>query len=463
MEQRKPKRGDKVGEYVLEEKLGGGGFGEVWKASHPLLQDEIVAVKIPTDPAFIENLKREGVMQADLRNEHIVEVRGLDPNADPPYLTMEYVAGKSLRQLLEERRRLPLRDAVDIVLQALAGLEAAHQRGVIHHDIKPENILLTEEGVVKLADFGLGRALETTASMILQSGSLVTGAGSPVTGTLRYMAPEQREGQRGDRRSDLYALGVVFFEILTGEFPQGAEVPSEVHPDLPTWVDRVFQRCYTRLERRYNSAGEMAGEIRSHNRSGIVFLGKVTVRPGDGASESGETPSPPGAAAQIRPPRSLLLWPIYLLFLLFHTLARGTQEVIRFLSGDHPQRSALAPYFVLFLGIFGISLLISVMWRNRWFETRDAARTITHVRPSGENYRKIDTRTLVVLLKDANWRERIRRELLRRGEAAFTEVQEIYQDIRSRDPELRSELDTLIREFQRHLHTGDPPKKGEGF
>ena len=114
MTAKKPSKGDRVAEYILEERLGAGGFGEVWKAVHAFLPEEVVAVKIPTNPEFIDNLRREGALLHALQGKHIVAIKGLDPYGTPPYLTMEYVAGKSLRQVLEEMKSLPLDDAVEI-------------------------------------------------------------------------------------------------------------------------------------------------------------------------------------------------------------------------------------------------------------------------------------------------------------------------------------------------------------
>jgi len=449
---KKPKIGDRVGEYILEERLGGGGFGEVWKASHPLLSDEIVAVKIPTDPAFIDILRREGVMQADLHSPHVVEVKGLDPYAEPPYMTMEYIAGKSLQQLLTEKGRIPLDDAVDICQQALKGLAAAHDTGVVHHDIKPANILLTEDGIVKIADFGLGRVKETRASLLLQSGTHLTGEGASITGTLRYMAPEQRDGSRGDRRSDLYSLGIVFFEMLTGEFPQGAERPTEVNPSLPSWVDGVFQRCYTRVDRRYATAVEMAEDLR-RRRGAVVFLGNVSVRP--------ERPAEAARLSAPVRPRSLLLLPLYLTFLLLHALTRGTQELLGFFSGDHPERSRLAPYFVLFLGLFGISLLASVVVK-RSIRNQAPSSTPPAARPAGPaeaDFLSIDA--LVGYLRDDEWRGPARNELLRRGPTVLPRLNFLYLRVRGQDPQLGRELGLVIDDIRSKAFRPSHPKGTE--
>ncbi|MBV8781537.1 MAG: serine/threonine protein kinase, partial [Phycisphaerae bacterium] len=156
----------RVSEYVLLEKIGSGAFGEVWKARHHVWADQLVAIKIPTDGDYVRNLQREGAALHGLVHPNIVKALGFDPFGDPPYLTMEYVPGTSLRPLIRDRKLSP-DQAVAILRQILAGLSYAHSRKLIHRDLKPENILIHEralrdgfsvEGVVKIGDFGLGRA-----------------------------------------------------------------------------------------------------------------------------------------------------------------------------------------------------------------------------------------------------------------------------------------------------------------
>jgi serine/threonine protein kinase len=195
---------------------------------------------------------------------------GFDPYADPPYLTMEYVPGVSLRALISDKSlRIP--DAVAIMKQVLAGLSYAHQNGIVHRDIKPENILIHErarsegygsEGVVKVTDFGLGRAASKTAvGSIVYSQSLGDDAGKEIAGTLDYMAPEQRAGADVDGRCDLYACGVVLYEMLTGERPAGTDLPSDLNKNVPRHLDEAFKRSYARLEKRFASADEFARAI----------------------------------------------------------------------------------------------------------------------------------------------------------------------------------------------------------
>jgi serine/threonine protein kinase len=255
----------RVGEYVLDARVGGGAFGEVWRAHHHAWTDQLVAVKIPTDPQYLRNLQHEGYAIHGLQHPNIVRAIGFDPFAATPYLAMEYVPGTSLRPLVPGHK-LAIPDVVAVMKQVLGGLAYAHQNGLVHRDIKPENILVHEraatagygtEGLVKVTDFGLGKAAAAmAATSIAFSASLNTDAGRDIAGSLDYMAPEQRAGGTVDGRADLYACGVVLYELLTGEKPAGTDLPSDVNRAVPKSLDEVFRRSYSRLEKRYTSAAE---------------------------------------------------------------------------------------------------------------------------------------------------------------------------------------------------------------
>jgi serine/threonine protein kinase len=260
-----PTPNQRISEYVLVEKIGGGTFGEVWKAYHHVWTDQLVAIKIPTDGQYVRNLQREGAAIHGLIHPNIVRAMGFDPYADPPYLTMEYVPGTSLRPLISGQQ-LSIDQAIAVMKQVLAGLDYAHNQGIVHQDVKPEIILIHErtraegfngQGLVKVTDFGLGRAAASTAvGSIVYSASLNDAAGKEIAGTLDYMAPEQRSGSNIDRRADLYACGVVLYELLTGERPAGTDLPSDVNPKVPKWLDDVFKRSYARLDKRFGTAAD---------------------------------------------------------------------------------------------------------------------------------------------------------------------------------------------------------------
>ncbi len=264
------REGDRISNYLLEARVGAGSFGEVWRARHHVFEER-VAIKIPTDPKFVRNLQREGVAIHGLRHPNIVRAIDLDPFADPPYLVMEYVEGPSLRQVIDQLRgAFPIPAAVVVMRGVMQAMVAAHENGMIHRDIKPANILVAlpaekiatiTEQAVKVTDFGLGQVGGATTQSIMQSGSLLTEDGRSIAGTLAYMSPEQKEGKDIDARSDLYSCGLVLYEMLIGERPQGTDLPGAMREGVPGYLDDVFRRSYARLDRRFASATEMLAAL----------------------------------------------------------------------------------------------------------------------------------------------------------------------------------------------------------
>ena len=246
-------RGQKVGEYVLEEPLGRGGFAEVWLGRHSVLPGKRAAIKIPTDPTYVEYLRREGVAQHDLEHPNIVTVLGADVSGEVPYLAMEYMSGGSLRRRLSEKGRLSAEEARSVVGDVLRALEHAHARGVVHCDIKPENILLDAGGRAGLSDFGLWRFKSSLAEKGDLSVSFISDGGPTRGGTLLYMSPEQQRGEPADPRDDLYSVSVVLFESLTGGLPAPGDRISDF-VTAPNWAQRLFERCFVRRDRRLSDA-----------------------------------------------------------------------------------------------------------------------------------------------------------------------------------------------------------------
>ncbi len=206
--------------------IGKGGMGAVYKARQPGL-DRLVAVKIlpphtATDPGFVERFNREARALAKLSHPNIVAVHEFGQVSGLPYFIMEFVDGVTLREL-ERAGKLSPREALQIVPQICEALQFAHDEGIVHRDIKPENILLDKKGRVKIADFGIAKILGAT------SGPDLTKTQS-VVGTPMYMAPEQMEKPTSvDHRADIFSLGVVFYEMLTGELPLGKFGRRNVH------------------------------------------------------------------------------------------------------------------------------------------------------------------------------------------------------------------------------------------
>jgi serine/threonine protein kinase len=333
--------GQQVGEYVLEAKIGQGAFGEVWRARHHVWRDNLVAVKIPTDPAFVSSLQREGISIHGLSHPNIVRAINFDPYALPPYLVMEYVGGPSLRQVLSTRGPLAADEATAILRQILAALAYAHARGVTHRDVKPENILLAEHAArdgfklpdsVKLADFGLGQQATAAAAQSIAFSATFSGSqGAKIAGTLDYMAPEQREpGGTVDGRADLYACGVVLYEMLTGVRPAGLELPSARNAKVPARLDEAFQKAYARIDRRFASAEEflafLSAPVSKHAEPVVTAAPPQPVPPPPKpAASNAYVPPPPPA----RPPRNFapMIKGILLLGLIIGGIVGGTKAL----------------------------------------------------------------------------------------------------------------------------------------
>ncbi len=255
--------GNRLGDYVLVDKLGEGGFGEVWRAEDRERPGEFVAVKVSTRPDAAASLGREGRMQHSLQHPNIVRTLSSRLEHDPPYLVNEWVQGESLRDRLGRVRRMWPGEALPILRQVLHALSAAHGAGLVHRDVKPANVLLGHEGTVKLADFGLGRAGAAAAgSMALSRGASLSAERGAV-GTFFYMSPEQLDGLPGDLRSDLYSCGVMLYEMLTGVAHPIRLPVAGVAPGLMDVIDRALS---TDPDRRFRTAGEMLAALEGAER-----------------------------------------------------------------------------------------------------------------------------------------------------------------------------------------------------
>jgi eukaryotic-like serine/threonine-protein kinase len=213
-----------AGRYVIEGRLGVGGMSTVLLAFDQRLE-RYVAVKLlaehlADDPTFVSRFRREALAAARLVHPNIVQVFdfGLDQPSHQHFIVMEHVDGRSCAELLRDRGHLDVDQAVEIITQACRGLDYAHRNGVVHRDVKPGNLLVSDSDVVKLADFGIARAADQ--SSITQVGS--------VLGTAAYLAPEQARGEEAGPRSDLYSLGVVAYQLLSGRLPYEAMSLSEL-------------------------------------------------------------------------------------------------------------------------------------------------------------------------------------------------------------------------------------------
>ncbi|HET6883957.1 MAG TPA: protein kinase, partial [Pirellulales bacterium] len=244
----------------ITELLGQGGMGAVYKARQ-LTLDRLVAVKIlpaevAGDPAFAERFTREARALARLNHPNIVGIHDFGQAGGLYYFVMEYVDGDSLRQLVAKKES-SVRQTLALVPQMCDALQFAHDEGIVHRDIKPENILIDKRGRVKVADFGLAKLLgrsadEATLTRVEQ-----------VMGTPLYMAPEQMQGSHAvDHRADIYSLGVVFYEMLTGELPLGRFAPPSQKVEVDMRLDEVVLRALEREpDRRYQHASDLKTDV----------------------------------------------------------------------------------------------------------------------------------------------------------------------------------------------------------
>ncbi|MFE3454918.1 Stk1 family PASTA domain-containing Ser/Thr kinase [Nonomuraea sp. NPDC059194] len=265
------------GRYELDGVVGRGGMAEVYRARDIRL-DRIVAIKtlradLARDHTFQARFRREAQSAASLNHPAVVAVydTGEDTTdgAPVPYIVMEYVDGRTLRDLLRADRRLLPERAVELVDGILRALDYSHRGGIVHRDIKPANVMITRNGDVKVMDFGIARAMADSAATMTQTAQVI--------GTAQYLSPEQARGERVDARSDIYSTGCVLYELLTGQPPFTGDSPvaiayqhvreepippSQIDPEIPKWADAIVLKAMAKdPAQRYQSAGEMRADI----------------------------------------------------------------------------------------------------------------------------------------------------------------------------------------------------------
>lgn len=259
--------------YELLELIGQGGMADVYLAQDIIL-NRTIAIKIlrtslAKDPIYVTRFQREASAAAALSHKNIVEIYDVGEDEDKYYIIMEYVPGMTLKELILKRGAVHVVEAIDIMKQVISGISKAHQLGIIHRDLKPQNILVTDSGVAKIADFGI-------ASM--QSLAQVTQT-DVIMGSLHYLAPELARGEKATAQSDVYALGIVFYELLRGEVPFNGESPVnialkhmqedlpsllEFNPSIPQSVENIVIKATAKnLNDRYKSATEMLDDIKT--------------------------------------------------------------------------------------------------------------------------------------------------------------------------------------------------------
>ncbi len=286
--------GQNLGKYEVKERIGRGGMAEVYKAYHESL-DRFVAVKVlhpflGEDPEFQERFEREARNIARLKHTNIVQVYDFDVDSkrDLYYMIMEFIDGPTLRtrlmQLSFQGEQFSIAEAVRVIRDLASALAFAHSRGMIHRDIKPANIMLDSDGRVVLTDFGIARIV---------SGPTMTASGSMV-GTPAYMSPEQGLGQPGDNRSDIYSLGVVLYQLVTGTTPYDADTPiaivlkhvndplpppTSINAEIPEALERIIFRALAKSpEERYQKIEEMIEHLDNLDASDTKILSAAPVQ-----------------------------------------------------------------------------------------------------------------------------------------------------------------------------------------
>lgn len=273
-----------IGPYQVLREVGRGGMGVVYLARDSRLDRDVAIKALPEDlaqdPVRLARFEREAKTMASLNHPNVAGIHGVEEQDGAQYLVLEFVDGESLADRLD-RGPLPVDEAIELAVQIAAGIEAAHEAGVIHRDLKPANIMITPEGVAKVLDFGLARTDEAQSSTgaaldaptMPQHSPTIAGA---ILGTAAYMSPEQARGRRVDKRSDTWAFGVILYEMLTGTSPFQGETATDsigavlhkdvdlgrLPPETPVSVRRVLGRCLVRdKSQRYRDIGDLRIEL----------------------------------------------------------------------------------------------------------------------------------------------------------------------------------------------------------
>ncbi|HRW12920.1 MAG TPA: protein kinase [Syntrophomonas sp.] len=262
------------GRYELLEIIGEGGMAKVYKA-HCRILDRIVAIKVlkeeySCDQGFVEKFKTEALSAARINHPNIVNIYDVGQEGDIYYIVMELVEGKTLKEIISTEAPLMFERAVDIAIMICDGVHHAHEKGIIHRDIKPHNILITEHGMVKVADFGIARAI---------TNATITYGNQNIVGSVHYISPEQAKGEAVNRTTDIYSIGCVLYEMLTGRPPFSADSaitvamkhihdeitpPRRFNPDIPAALESIIMLAMQKNpKQRFASAQEMRNALLS--------------------------------------------------------------------------------------------------------------------------------------------------------------------------------------------------------
>ncbi len=311
--------GDRIGPYAIQRKLGSGGMAEVFFAMHETLHRpaaiKVLKPSLASDEVHLQRFMQEARAAASLAHPNIVQVYDVGQDGPIRYIAQEYVPGISLRQYLQQHGAMDFRHAMSVLLQVLAALKKSSGSGIVHRDIKPDNMLITSDGEVKVADFGLAR-------LLLQDDPQLTRAGTTL-GTPMYMSPEQLQEDNVDVRSDLYSLGVTMFHILGGQPPFKGETPlalamqqvqspppelKSIRPETPEKLCAVVHKLLSKKPvDRYASPDEVLQELRESRSTDLAecWPDQTIAFPGVSSSAIGPSPISLQVQAQIIEQRKL--------------------------------------------------------------------------------------------------------------------------------------------------------------
>jgi serine/threonine-protein kinase len=289
-----------AGRYELLEKIGDGGMAVVYKAKCRLL-NRYVAVKIlkpefVNDAKFLENFRKESHAAASLSHPNIVNVYDVGKEGNINYIVMELISGQPLSELIKEEAPIDYKRVVELTRQIASGLSVAHKHNIIHRDVKPHNILITEDGVAKITDFGIAKAVKTT--------TIVDQTAEAIMGSVHYFSPEQARGGYVDEKSDIYSLGIVMYEMLTGNVPFDGEnpvnvalkhineemiPPSKLVSGIPPRIEQIVMKATSKFPTsRFSSADEMIKEL-----DDIEFVSRIVGATSMNGWESGNGKTTP--------------------------------------------------------------------------------------------------------------------------------------------------------------------------
>ena len=289
-------KGQKINDrYEVLQTIGEGGMANVYLAKDPILERN-VAIKVlrgdlANDEKFVRRFQREALSASSLSHPNIVEIYDVGEDNGNYYIVMEYIPGKNLKQLLKKRGSLTVHEVIDIMLQITSAMSVAHDSMIIHRDLKPQNILIMEDGGVKITDFGIAMALNAT--QLTQTNSAM--------GSVHYFPPEQANGKGATLKSDVYSLGIMMFELLTGELPFRGENAVEIalkhlkeqipdvrsiNPNIPQSVENIIIKATAKNQKnRYNNANEMHEDLLTCLNKERVNEPKYTLKFDEGVSD----------------------------------------------------------------------------------------------------------------------------------------------------------------------------------